>query len=145
MHRFKKIGHPAHDKPENPKVPEKILHSFVTSVGNPRRGAKIFRQRCAGCHSTVESKGHKTGPNLWNIYMSLAGRHTSTFSYSMNNRMNPTGVVWTHEQLMKYFKNPRKTFPGTIMVFSGVKKEEDRRDIASYLMTRHERYVRPTS
>lgn len=43
------------------------------------------------------------------------------------------GITWGEGTLMEYLINPKKYIPGTKMVFAGLKKEKDRRDLVAYL------------
>ena len=47
--------------------------------------------------------------------------------------MKSKNVKWTDEALDEYLTAPKKFVPGTKMVFAGLKKSEDRRDLISYL------------
>lgn len=55
----------------------------------------------------------------------------SDFSYTPG--MKSKGVQWNDDTLNEYLLNPKKYVPGTKMVFAGMKKEDDRKDIIAYL------------
>jgi cytochrome c2 len=46
-----------------------------------------------------------------------------------------SGIVWSDKHLFEYLVNPKKYVPGTKMVFAGLKKEQERADLISYLAT----------
>lgn len=54
------------------------------------------------------------------------------YSYSAANKNS--GVVWTDETLFEYLLAPKKYIKGTKMVFAGLKKPQERRDLIAYLM-----------
>lgn len=41
--------------------------------------------------------------------------------------------MWSEETLFDYLENPKKYIPGTKMVFAGLKKENERKDLIAYL------------
>mmetsp|Transcript_32490 Transcript_32490/g.64297 ORF Transcript_32490/g.64297 Transcript_32490/m.64297 type:complete len:104 (+) Transcript_32490:44-355(+) len=101
-------------------------------MGDAAKGAVIFKKKCAQCHTTVEGAGNKQGPNLFGI----VGRHSGSvegFSYSNANKNS--GITWHRENLLEYLINPKKYIKGTKMVFAGLKKEQDRLDLVSFLET----------
>ena len=55
------------------------------------------------------------------------------YSYSKANIEKD--ITWNDETLFDYLKSPKKYIPGTKMVFAGIKKEKERKDLIEYLKT----------
>lgn len=73
---------------------------------------------------------HKVGPNLNGLFGRQSGQ-AAGFAYSDANIKK--AVVWSTDTLMTYLINPKKYIPGTKMVFAGLKKEKDRKNLVAYL------------
>ena len=91
--------------------------------GDATKGAKVFKQRCAQCHSVDNDGKHKTGPNLFGLIGRKTGQ-AAGYSYTQANQNK--GITWSRETLWVYLENPAKYIPGTKMVFAGIKKGQER-------------------
>lgn len=47
--------------------------------------------------------------------------------------MKSKKITWDDATLDEYLKNPKSFVPGTKMVFPGIKKAEDRKDVIAFL------------
>jgi cytochrome c len=92
-------------------------------------GEKVFKKYCTACH-TVEAGKNKVGPSLAGVVGRKAGS-APNFAYSDVNKNS--GVVWDEAHLDQYLTDPRKFMPGTKMIFAGIKKDDERKAVISYL------------
>ncbi|PBP21329.1 cytochrome c [Diplocarpon rosae] len=116
--------------------------------GDAKKGAGLFKTRCAQCHTLGEGEANKIGPNLHGLF----GRKTgSVEGYSYTDANKAKGITWDNDTLVdhtclcriwnevanyqqfEYLENPKKYIPGTKMAFGGLKKDKDRNDLISYL------------
>mmetsp|Transcript_8676 Transcript_8676/g.14091 ORF Transcript_8676/g.14091 Transcript_8676/m.14091 type:complete len:145 (+) Transcript_8676:40-474(+) len=110
---------------------------------NPRRGARLFKESCAQCHSTSEEvkstpmvygwcmqTGSSQGPPLFGI---IGRRSASAEGYPYSNALKSLGISWTDRHIYEYLANTAKYVPGMKYCVS-VKKKKDRADIVSYMI-----------
>eukprot|EP01068_Selenidium_serpulae_P012722 Selendium_serpulae@DN5870_c1_g2_i2.p1 len=88
--------------------------------GDATKGAKIFKQKCAQCHTVNKGGASKQGPNLHGFYGRPSGQ--ASFAYTSANK--ESGIVWSDKHLWNYLVNPKAYIPGTKMVFCWDKERE---------------------
>ena len=96
--------------------------------GDVAAGEKVYK-KCKACHS-LEAGKNKVGPHLNALFGREAG---SVEGYKYSKAMMESGVVWDDESLDKYLAKPKEFIPKTKMAFPGLKKEQQRIDIITYL------------
>ena len=67
--------------------------------GDAKKGANLFKTRCAQCHTLGEGEGNKIGPNLHGLF----GRHTGSvagFSYTDANKQK--AIEWNQDTLVSF-------------------------------------------
>ncbi|XP_017881800.1 cytochrome c iso-1/iso-2-like [Ceratina calcarata] len=101
-------------------------------MGNVENGKTLFMRMCAMCHTTVKDGKHRIGPNLFGIFGKKCGT-TPGFSYT--DSMATKDIIWDENNLDQYLQFPKQFIPGTKMVFNGMKKASDRKDMIAYLAT----------
>ena len=92
-------------------------------------GEKSFN-KCRACHQVGESARNIIGP----VLNGLIGRKTGTidgYSYSDANRNS--GLVWDETVFAEYIRDPKAKIPGTKMMFSGIKGEQEIKDLTAFL------------
>merc|ERR1712238_58789 len=100
--------------------------------GNATAGAKLFKAKCATCHTCNDGGPNKQGPNLFGVIGRQSGQ-VAGFKYTKANK--ESGVMWENQQMFDYLENPKKYIKGTNMAFPGFKKPKDRSDVVAYLNT----------
>jgi len=101
--------------------------------GDPALGERLFRP-CATCHMIGEGAVHRVGPQL----NGLVGRAIGlTPGYEFSDDLveaGSEGATWTQGALDRFLAGPRDYFPGTRMVFRGIRAEADRAHLIAYML-----------
>ncbi|SPO25667.1 probable CYTOCHROME C [Ustilago trichophora] len=98
--------------------------------GDAKKGASLFKTRCAQCHTLGAGEPNKVGPNLHGLF----GRKSGTVDgYSYTQANINAGITWNEDSLFEYLENPKKVIVGTKMAFAGLKKDKDRNDLITHL------------
>lgn len=103
--------------------------SSAVLASDAAKGEKVYK-KCKSCH-LVDKEKHKTGPHLVNLFGREAGSVDGYKKYS--KAMKASGIVWNEETLDAYLAAPKKYVKGTRMAFAGLKKEDDRANVITYL------------
>lgn len=92
-------------------------------------GKKLF-SNCAVCHSVDPATPSPAGPQLIAVVgRKIGGAPGFPYSQALAN----ADGTWTPEKLDKFLKDPMAAYPGTMMAFSGLAKEADRKAMIAYL------------
>lgn len=101
-------------------------------AGDVKKGAALFKAKCATCHSCVQGGPTMQGPNLYNIMGQKAGQSTG-FKFTKN--IKSADITWDNQTMFDWLASPKQMVKGTTMAFQGFKKEQDRNDVIAYLNT----------
>ena len=99
-------------------------------AGDATAGAKLFKAKCATCHTANDGGPNKQGPNLWGVMGRQSGL-VAGFKYTAANK--GSGITWNNQTMFDYLANPKKYIKGTNMAFPGFKKQQDAADVTAYL------------
>ena len=102
---------------------------LAQAEGDAAKGKKVFN-KCKTCHS-LEAGKKKIGPSLHGLFGRTAG---SVEGFKYSDAMVESGIVWDEETIELFVTKPKDMMPGTKMVFTGLKKEDQREDLIAYLM-----------
>jgi len=105
--------------------------SLSHADGDAAKGEKVYL-KCKTCHD-IDKGVNKVGPTL----KGLVGRKAAAvpdFKYSEAMiAKGAEGVVWDEATLTAYLPDPKAFVPKTKMVFAGIKKPEDIKDLIAFL------------
>jgi cytochrome c len=95
-------------------------------AGDPARGAAVFNDRCADCHTLGASS---QGPDL----VGVVGRRAASLpGYPYSAALKASGLTWTPANLDQFLQGPRQLVPGTAMDVM-VPSQDERRVVIAYL------------
>jgi cytochrome c len=100
----------------------------VRSAGTDA-GAAVFK-KCMACHQVGPNAQNGIGPVLNGVVGRQAGQYPG-YAYSSANKAS--GLVWDEQSLARYLRAPGDVVPGTKMISTGLKKEQELADIVAYL------------
>lgn len=108
-----------------------LLVPAVACAQDATKGQAAFNTSCKACHDAGEGGG-KTGPGLKGVVGTKSGTHQADYKYS--EAMKGAGLTWDEATLNKFLSDwAKKTVPGTLMNFPGIKDEAKRKDLIAYL------------
>ena len=121
--------------PDNEKVesvpPTSITNlETIMTVGDIERGRKLYIQ-CRACHSLKPNETNRIGPSLYGIINQPAG---SIEGYEYSEALKQSNVYWNLDNLDQWIEKPYEMIPGNKMVFSGMRKKQDRNDLIAYII-----------
>ena len=106
-----------------------VSSAGVTLAQDVEKGATLFKQ-CAVCHKIGPGATNGVGPEL----NGLDGRHSgSVANYSYSDANKNSGIVWNEVTFKEYIKDPKAKIPGTKKIFTGIKNEQQAKDLWAYL------------
>lgn len=100
-------------------------------AGEADKGRDLFLRKCLGCHAFA---CNKEGPRLGGLFGRKAASVADYNDYS--RALKSSGIVWTEKTLDRFFSDPGKIAPGSVMALNG--KIEDaalRRQMIAFLKT----------
>ena len=107
--------------------------SPAVGQGDPAEGETLYRP-CRACHMIGDGAVNRVGPHL----NGLVGRPVGTVpGYEFSEDMaeaGAAGAIWSEAALDGFLSGPREYFPGTRMVFRGIRSDEDRAHLIAYLL-----------
>ena len=88
-------------------------------------------QICKACHSLGPGGPNMLGPALYGFFGREAGSNEE-FDYSP--ALRAATFVWTPRALEAWLAQPGSFLPGNRMVFGGIPRQQDRRDLIAFLL-----------
>ncbi len=109
-----------------------LAPSIALADGDATKGEIVFK-KCSACHN-IDKTDNKIGPHL----VGILGRKVAAIDGFPNysdalKAAGAGGKVWDEASLAAWVTEPKKLYPGTRMVFTGLKKPEDVQDLIAYI------------
>lgn len=102
---------------------------------NAVKGEELFKQ-CTACHAIGDGAVHTVGPTLNHVFGRTAGsaHGFENFSPAMRAKGEEENLIWDEKSLYIFLAGPARYVPGTIMGFEGLRREQEIKDLLSYLI-----------
>ena len=105
-----------------------LPRAYADDVGE---GRSLFLRKCLGCHAFA---CNKEGPKLGGLIGRKAASVEDYRGYSQSLRNS--GIVWSDETLDRWFTDPGKIAPESVMALNGkIDDAVQRRQIIAFLKT----------
>jgi cytochrome c len=92
-------------------------------------GEKVFKSRCANCHSLTSGLS-TIAPDLTDVIGRKAG---SLKNYQYSPALRNADYVWTAAKLQEWLASPHNVVPETEMTFPGLKSATERTEVVDFL------------
>ncbi|VUD64447.1 Cytochrome c2 iso-2 [Thalassocella blandensis] len=109
-----------------------LVSTVNTTHAQTAEGERLFKQRCAMCHSLEQGK-HLAGPSLAGVMNQSSARYDKA-RYS--EALKQSGLVWDEKTLDAFLADPSKLVPGTRMMVR-ITQPQQRSAIIQYLATQN--------
>lgn len=112
-----------------------LLIQTTHAAPNPVKGEELFKQ-CTACHTIGDGAAHTVGPTLNHVFGRIAGsaHGFENFSPAMRAKGEDEKLLWDEKSLYIFLAGPARYVPGTIMGFEGLRREQEIKDLLSYLI-----------
>ncbi|UWI83224.1 c-type cytochrome [Wolbachia endosymbiont of Howardula sp.] len=118
---------------QNKNKIEQVAMNIVPLMQNANFDkGKLASKKCIACHSFEKEKGHKVGPNLWNI---IGSKKADRNAFYYSKALLAKGGIWGYEELFLFLQNPKSYIKGTRMAFGGIAHSQEIADLLAYLRT----------
>jgi len=108
--------------------------AIAIAEDNPTKGAELFKQ-CMVCHIVGEGAENTVGPNLNHIFGRQAGSIDGyNYSDAMRAKGKDEGLIWDEKSLYIFIAGPARYVKGTTMGFEGLRREQEIKDLLSWLI-----------
>ncbi|MEL6203419.1 MAG: cytochrome c family protein [Pseudomonadota bacterium] len=117
-----------------PEVEAEVLAAItpLLASADASAGESVFRQ-CSSCHNVADGAGNKAGPNLWGIIGRQPGVYPDFRYSSAMVTYGEANAQWDFEAMNRFLVRPKDYIEGTSMGYRGLRDEEDRANLISYL------------
>jgi len=94
------------------------------------RGAQVFANECAVCHSVAKGMTGMMGPNLAGVVGRKSG---SLEGFNYSQAMRSKDINWQAENIAQLITQPQAFVPGTYMPYMGLASADDRQAVVCFL------------